>query len=140
MRNALSVAMNWHLLVLGALAAACAPSLSPAAGERRPAEPAHSAAMLDGEVLGVDRVPPGDRLSSGVRMRVQTSERSPIVVDLAPDWYLDRQGLHFGRAERVTVEGVRQGGSVIYATRVTKGGRTIELRDPKTGAPLWRAK
>lgn len=124
-----------------AAAAACSPAVAPppSAPEHRPAEPAHSAAQLDGEVLGVDRVPPGDQLASGVRVRLQTSASSPVVVDLAPDWYLDRQGLRFGRTERVSVEGVRQGSSVVYATRVTKDGRTIELRDPKTGKPLWTA-
>jgi len=96
--------------------------------------------MLDGEVLGVDRVAPADRLASGVRLHVRPGDAAPVVVDLAPDWYLDRRGLHFGRSERVRVEGVRTSRdekSVIYATRITKDGKTVELRDPATGEPLW---
>jgi hypothetical protein len=96
--------------------------------------------MLDGEVLGVDHVPPADRLASGVRLRLRPGGAEPVVVDLAPDWYLDRRGLHFGPSEHVQVEGVRRTGdnaTIIYATRVTKDGKTIELRDPETGEPRW---
>jgi hypothetical protein len=87
-------------------------------------------------VLGVDHVSPADQLASGVRLRVQPGSGQLVVVDLAPDWYLDRQGLRLSRSDRVRVEGTRGSGLVLYATRVTKGGRTFELRSP-AGRPLW---
>ena len=118
--------------------AGCGPPGGPPYPAERAAEPAHSAASLDGSVLGVDHVAPADRLASGVRLRLQPGGASPVVVDLAPDWYLDRHGLRFARSERVRVEGSRRGSEpVIYATRVTKDGKTVELRDPTSGQPLW---
>ncbi|MFO0569867.1 MAG: hypothetical protein U0263_29730 [Polyangiaceae bacterium] len=108
----------------------------------RASEPAHAAGAIDGEVLGVDRVPPRDKLASGVQLKLRPSERGAVVIDLAPDWYLDRHGLHFAPSERVHVETSpeRSPGGVLYATRIRKGEKTVELRDPETGAPLWTPK
>ena len=123
-------------LVVVAVLTGCGPP--PPYPSERASEPAHSAASLDGSVLGVDHVTPADRLASGVRLRVEVGGASPVVVDLAPDWYLDRHGLHFAPSERVRVEGSRHGSEpVIYATRIRKGGKTVELRDPTSGRPLW---
>ena len=126
---------------LGLLFASCGPPPSaPPFPAERVGEPARSAAQLDGEILGVDRVTPSDRLASGIRLTVQPSAAQPVLVDLAPDWYIDRHGLRFGPSERVHVEGVRRvsdGKTVIYATRITRDGKTIELRDPTSGEPLW---
>jgi len=122
------------------LAAACGPP-GPPSYPQRASEPAHSAAAIDGEVLGVDRVPPSDKLASGVQLRVHPAAQATVVVDLAPDWYLDEHGLTFAPSERVRVEGRRvekKGGVVIYATRVKKGDKTLEIREPGTGKPLWR--
>jgi hypothetical protein len=117
---------------------ACGPPGDPAFPAGR--EPAHSSAAVEGEVLGVDRVAPTDRLASGVQLRVSPGAEAAVVVDLAPDWYLDQQGLRFAPSERVRVEGTRvskPGGVVIYATKVQKGPKTVNLRDPGTGRPLW---
>lgn len=125
-------------VVLVALASCGPPPRLPDRAAERPAEPARSAASLDGSVLGVDRVPPSDQLASGVRLRLQPGADSPVVVDLAPDWFLDRHGLHFAPSERVSIDGARHGSEpVIYATRVRKDGKTVELRDPASGQPLW---
>ena len=128
------------LLGLCALLGACASATGTASPARPAQEPLHSAAAIDGEVLGVDRVPPSDKLASGVVLRVQPGSSAAVVVDLAPDWYLDAHGLRFAPAERVHVEGSRvqkKSGVVIYATRVRKGTQTLELRHPDSGAPLW---
>ena len=127
------------LLILG-FAGACGPPGQPSYPAQRASEPAHSAAAIDGEVLGVDRVPPSDRLASGVQLRVHPGAEGTVVIDLAPDWYLDEHGLTFARSERVQVEGSRvekKSGTVIYATRIKKGGKTVELREPGSGKPLW---
>ncbi len=130
-----------RLLIVLSLAGACGPPGPPSFPAQRAAEPAHSAAAIEGEVLGVDRIAPSDRLASGVQLRVQPGAEGAVVIDLAPDWYLDRHGLSFAPSERVSVEGSRvakRGGVVIYATRVKKGGKTVELRQPGSGEPLWR--
>jgi hypothetical protein len=129
--------MRKLLVVIGLLSTSCGPPAPlPNYPEQRAAEPARDAAY--GEVLGVDHVPPSDALASGVRLRIGGAGEGPVVVDLAPDWYLDRQGLRFAPKERVEVEGRRSAENVIYATRVTKGDRTVELRDAE-GRPLWKS-
>lgn len=128
-------------LIALCLVTACGPPAPPSFPSQRAAEPAHSAAAIEGEVLGVDRITPSDRLASGVQLRVQPGAEGAVVIDLAPDWYLDRHGLTFAPSERVSVEGSRvakPGGVVIYATRVKKGRKTVELREPGSGKPLWR--
>lgn len=118
------------------LAVACGPP----ALQGSAAEPARSAGAIEGEVLGVDRVPPADHLASGVQLRIQPGSSEAVVIDLAPDWYLSERGLSFAKSERVRVEGSRverRGTIVIYATRIRKGDQTVELRDPSSGKPLW---
>lgn len=130
------------LFVLLCLMGACGPPLPPDYPAERAAEPPRAAAAVEGEVLGVDRVPPSDRRASGVQLRVHPGAEGLVVIDLAPDWYLDEHGLSFAPSERVKVEGSRvekKSGVVIYATRVQKGTRTVELRDA-SGKPLWTEK
>lgn len=86
--------------------------------------------------MGVDRTPPGDRLASGVRVTLRTSDR-PVVVDLAPGWYLGKNGLTLERSERLRVEGHGKPGSVVYATSVEQDGKRVNLRDA-AGRPLWK--
>jgi hypothetical protein len=105
----------------------------PASNPARAQEPARTS--VDGEIMGVDRVPPSERLDSGMRVTLRTDASEPVVVDLAPEWYLTQNGLAFGKNDRMKVEGSRAG-SVFYATRVEKAGKRVELRDP-TGRPLW---
>ncbi len=122
----------WALLFF-----ACGPTAGPNYPAAQAGEPPRTAA--DGEVIGVDQVPPSDRLASGFRLRL--GGEKPMVVDLAPDWYLDQNGIRFSPSERVHVEGhrvERSGQSVLYATSVTKGEKTVELRD-RDGNPLWIA-
>lgn len=121
-------------------AIACGPPMPPDYPSQRASEPARPAAAVEGEVLGVDRVAPADSLASGVQLRVTPGASETVVVDLAPDWYLDQRGLSFRPADRVRVEGSRvqkRGRVVIYATRVEKGERVVQLREPETGRPLW---
>jgi hypothetical protein len=94
---------------------------------------------VDGEVLGADRVPIGDRLAGSVRLAVRTDSEHPVTVLLAPGWYLDRNGVRLGRAQRVEIKGsrvMRGGEPVILATEVRSGESTVKLRDA-SGRPLW---
>lgn len=94
----------------------------------------------DGEILGVDRQPPGYELAQGLSVRLSTDEAQPIVVQLAPGWYLEEKGVAFRARERMTVRGrreVRDGREVLIATEVRRGENWIPLRD-ETGRPLWK--
>jgi hypothetical protein len=121
-----------RILLVCALAVACAPFKPlPAARGQEPA-----ITSVDGEILGVDRVTPRDKLESGVLVTLRTSEEA-VVVDLAPGWYLGKNGVSLDPSERIRAEG-RASGSVLYATSVEQRGKTVRLRDAQ-GRPLWKA-
>lgn len=124
-----------RLLISCAFIVACAPfkPLPKAESGRQHPPPVTS---VDGEIMGVDRSTPEDRLASGVRVTLQTSDR-PVVVDLAPGWYLGKNGLTLDRTERMRVEGHTKPGSVVYATSVEQDGKRVRLRDA-AGRPLWK--
>ena len=78
------------LLALGTCLGCGRPAASPSSPQ-----PEAPLITVDGEVLGVDRVPAADRLASGPRLQLEQADRVTFAVELAPDWYLDRQGLRF---------------------------------------------
>jgi hypothetical protein len=60
-------------------------------------------------------------------------------VILGSSSYVEQQGLKFEPQDKVTVRGSRvavEGKPTIIATEVTKGEKTLKLRDAN-GAPLW---
>lgn len=122
-----------RMAVLVLLLSACSPFQPHPAGS---ASESPAITSVDGEVMGVDRTPPADKLASGVRVTLQGEGSPAVVVDLAPDWYLSQKGLSFGRADRMKVQGRTGPSSVVYATHVEKSGKTVVLRDA-SGRPLW---
>jgi hypothetical protein len=132
-----------------ALAAAlgCGPPLP---SRRRPLEPPPPVTTIDGEVIGVDRTPPEQHLQRSLRLtlragrsasagdRTGSGDPDPIVVELAPQWYLEENGLRFVPNDRLVVEGTRTQEGVLEARRVRKGPTSLELRN-EAGKPVWRA-
>jgi hypothetical protein len=110
----------------------CAPPVPPVPGQ----DPGSAITSVDGEVVGVDRVSPSDRLASGVRVTLRPEGSPVVVVDLAPDWYLSERGLKIERADRMKVQGKSRGGAIVYARTVEASGHSVELRDAQ-GQPLW---
>jgi hypothetical protein len=108
----------------------------PAAESPRREHPALISA--DGEIIGVDRRAPEDQLASGVRVTLRTA-KAPVVVDLAPGWYLGENGLTLERPGHLRVEGHTRAGEVLYATSVAQGGKRVQIRDA-SGKPLWTEK
>lgn len=92
---------------------------------------------LNGEVTAVGKyTPPGK--PDGVRFTLKT-DQGPIEVILGRGSYVEQQGLKFEPQDKVTVKGSRvavAGKPTIIATEVTKGGKTIKLRDAN-GMPVW---
>lgn len=125
-------------ILLGALAmlAQFACSCGPPAG---PFPPRTGATTIDGTIVGVDNRSPDEQLAHGLRVIVQPEGQPKVLVELAPGWYLNRQGLHFSERDRLSVEGrLNAGDPVFLASRVTKGKISIALRDA-SGHPLWDA-
>jgi hypothetical protein len=92
---------------------------------------------LSGEVTAVSRyTPPGK--PDGVRFTLKT-DQGPIEVILGRSGYVEQQGLKLEPQDKVTVKGSRvavEGKPTIIAAEVTKGEKTLKLRDAN-GAPLW---
>lgn len=123
------------MLTVSFAACAARPDLTPADSAAAHSAPAYTA---DGNVLGVERGSP-NQPATYTHLVIQPDGKAPIHVELAPDWYLDRAGLHFSEHDRVHVEGraeSRAGGDVIVAHRVQKGDQAVELRDDQ-GRPSW---
>jgi hypothetical protein len=131
----------WAAVVAG-LGGCGPPGLPPLVERGKPSAHAARAEPLvtvDGEVMGVDRVPTEDKLAGGIRVSLAASGRAPVEVHLAPGWYLDERGLKLVEREHVRVLGtpsVRVGRTTVVAWEVRKGGETYRLRDER-GKPLW---
>jgi hypothetical protein len=92
---------------------------------------------LSGEIVAVGEFTPSGK-PSGVRFTLKT-EQGPIEVILGRGSYVEQQGLKFEPQDKVTVKGSRvavAGKPTIIAAEVTKGEKTLKLRDAK-GMPLW---
>ena len=125
------------LLIAGCAASSGAPP--PAANRSEGAAAPLSA--FDGEVMGVDRSAPGDRLSSNVRLVLRPGSSEPVTVELAPGWYLEEQGVQLSPAQRMKVRGrqskTADGGHAMVAWEIETGDRIVPLRDER-GNPVWR--
>jgi len=92
---------------------------------------------VNGSVVGIEQRTLAEQMAQGVRVRIQPAGSPLVVVDLAPGWYLDQQGLRFSERDRLTVEGsaaTREG--VLRAQRVRKGTVIVRLRDEQ-GRRYW---
>jgi hypothetical protein len=96
-----------------------------------------TAETLSGEVAAVGKFSPAGR-SEGVRFTLKT-DKGPIEVILGPARYFEKQNFPIEPQDKVTVKGSRvvvEGKPAIIAAEVTKGGKTLKLRDA-SGMPLW---
>ena len=92
---------------------------------------------LSGEVAAVGKFTPGGK-PYGVRFTLKT-DQGPIEVVLGRGSYIEQQGFKFEPQDKVTVKGSRVavgGKPTIIATEITKGEKTLKLRDAK-GVPVW---
>jgi hypothetical protein len=92
---------------------------------------------LSGEVAAVGKFTPRGK-PYGVRFTLKT-DQGPIEVILGRGTYIEQQGFTFEPQDKVTVKGSRvavAGKPTIIATEVTKGDKTLQLRDAN-GTPVW---
>ena len=92
---------------------------------------------LSGEIVAVGKFTPSGK-PSGVRFTLKT-DQGPIEVILGRGSYVEQQGLKFEPQDKVTVNGSRvvvEGKPTIIAAEVTKGEKTLKLRDAN-GLPVW---
>ncbi len=92
---------------------------------------------VTGQVASVDRVAWGRR-AQGVHLTLKTGQET-LTVHLGPSWYVDQQPLKLAQGDQVEITGSRvdfQGGQVLIAREVKKGGQVLTLRDAQ-GVPRW---
>ena len=107
----------------------CGPARSPL--------PPSARASFEGTVIGVDNRTPAQQMAEGIRVTLRPEGQPLVVVDLAPGWYLNQQGLHFSERDRLSVEAATNAGDpVVRAQSVSKGSLRVPLRDP-AGKPVW---
>ena len=92
---------------------------------------------LSGEVAAVVKFTPSGKFEM-VRFTLKT-DKGPIEVMLGPSRYVEKQNFPLEPQDKVTVKGSRvavEGKPTILAAEVSKGGKTLTLRDAN-GMPVW---
>jgi hypothetical protein len=94
---------------------------------------------LKGEVVAVEKYVPGrGGTVYGLKLTMKTESETVSVV-LGPPWYIEAQQFQFEPKDRLEIKGSRmsvQGQPVIIAGEVTKGDKSLKLRN-ETESPLW---
>ncbi|MEW5745989.1 MAG: DNA-binding protein [Nitrospirota bacterium] len=93
---------------------------------------------LTGTVEAVEKIMPMRGMSYGIHLLVKTDKES-IPVHLGPAWYIDKLDVKFDKGDTITVKGSRVTVAekpAVIAAEVTKGDKTVTLRDDK-GVPAW---
>ncbi len=83
--------------------------------------------------------PPGGQDFDGLRLRVRTQDRGPVIVHAGPRSYAEEQEMRFHPGDAVTITGSRRmfgDREVIVATQIEKDGDVLRLRS-RQGRPLW---
>lgn len=128
MRTSTGIAVS----VLGAL-------LARGAAGAPPLYDAKTVETVEGRVTRVEQVKQGHR-PRPVTVATLESDGGSIAVRLGPAWYAKQQGLEVAKGDRLKVKGSRvlfAGKPAILAAQVTKGEKTVTLRDA-SGEPQWR--
>ncbi len=97
---------------------------------------------LKGEVIDVTAKVHMEGMEPGVHLTVKTSDTTREV-HLGPVWYMERQDIAISKGDKIEVSGSRimfegEKEVVLMAASLTKGEKTLQLRDDK-GRGLWDA-
>lgn len=82
-------------------------------------------------------------INSGCGIVVDDGTEMVTIYGIGPYWFWEKSGVDRPQVgEEIIVDAYNvtfsDGSSKIIATKITVSGINIELRDPETGAPLWR--
>jgi sporulation protein YlmC with PRC-barrel domain len=92
-----------------------------------------------GTITSVGTFMPAADAAPGIRLQIRTDDGKTTTVNLGPRDYAARKGFMFHYGDEVQVTGSLtkiDGRSVIMATDIQKGDKTLEVRD-KSGEPKW---
>lgn len=92
-----------------------------------------------GTVQSVSSFQPEPGSLNGVQLTVKADDGRTMTVQLGPTSYLRREKMSFTNGDQVQITGCKadvNGQSVIMASEIQKGDRTLQLRSG-SGAPAW---
>ncbi len=96
---------------------------------------------VSGTIQSAGTFSPAANAIPGVRLQIKSDDGKTHTVQLGPRPYVDQQGIDMRNGDQATVTGAQadfNGRSVIIASKIESGGKTIELRDAQ-GKPKWNA-
>ena len=94
---------------------------------------------ITGQVVDVSSGSPMPGMASGIQIQVKTDADQTMLIQLGPEWYIERQDVQIRENDEVRVTGalVRiDEQPVLLARQVEMSGHTLTLRDPQ-GTPGW---
>ncbi len=94
---------------------------------------------IQGKIKNVGTFRPEKGATSGLRLRVETTDGKMVTVYAGPKEYAAMQDVKFKAGNEVSVTGspvTIDKKSVIMASEITSAGKTLKLRDEQ-GKPLW---
>jgi sporulation protein YlmC with PRC-barrel domain len=97
---------------------------------------------IDCTVESVGSFKPASDAAPGIRLKVVTNDKKTVTVQAGPRSYIGQKGMAFSYGDSLKVTGSRcevDGKTIIMATKIENGGKTLELRD-QSGQPKWDAK
>jgi hypothetical protein len=100
-----------------------------------------SVITFNGSVTGVSISPPTANMEPAVTILVKSSNGGTSIVELGPEWYINRQGVQFNIKDFVEITGsktIENGRGVILAARIAVNSKVLTLRDNR-GMPIWDA-
>lgn len=74
--------------------------------------------------------------TGGTHLTVRTQRHGLMDVRLGPTWYLAQNQFSFAKGDKVEITGSETAPDIMVARRITKGGKSLELRTA-TGMPMW---
>lgn len=102
---------------------------------------AETVVTFEGVIESVGTFHPVEGAAAGYRLRVKRADTNEtITVYAGPRSYVNAQGLSYNYGDKLTVTGSKtewEGRSVILATKIVSGDKTIELRT-EAGEPKWK--
>jgi sporulation protein YlmC with PRC-barrel domain len=96
---------------------------------------------VSGTIDSIGTFRPANNAIDGIRLQIKGDDGKIQTVQLGPRPYMDRQDIDFHYGDKVTVTGSTgdiNGRSVIIASKIQNGDKTVELRDAQ-GKPKWNA-
>lgn len=93
-----------------------------------------------GTILNVQKLRLINRPAAVVQILLKT-DQGTLTVEMGPEWFLDSQGITLSNRQHIMVKGSlaqAKNTKFLIASSFQTEKQEIQLRDEKTGKPLWK--